>query len=161
LFKTNNDISIAMNDHLINKAKGCFLGVLIGDALGAPVEGFPPELIVELVKSLNGGDKNEMFLKHYIPAIQMGTVTPLRTEIGYRWATEASDENFVSPGPTSNPALAPFLREGYFSDDGNSCIALTESLVECQKLEGAHVALSYAKAWKSTPTRGYPPTAKV
>mmetsp|Transcript_34061 Transcript_34061/g.43939 ORF Transcript_34061/g.43939 Transcript_34061/m.43939 type:complete len:423 (-) Transcript_34061:101-1369(-) len=145
---------------LINKAQGCFLGLLIGDALGASVEGFPPEEISELALSLDDTQKN-IFINKYIPSIQMGSVTPLRTEIGYRWATEASDEQFVSPGPSPNPSLAPFQREGYFSDDGNSCIALAESLVECQQLVGEHVAMSYAKAWKSTPTRGYPPTAKV
>lgn len=50
---------------------------------------------------------------------------------------------------------------GNYSDDGNSCIALAESLVECKGLDGPHAAMSYAKAWQTVPTRGYPPSAKV
>lgn len=53
------------------------------------------------------------------------------------------------------------LYPGYFSDDGNSCLALAESLVKRSGLFGADIALSYATAWKTSPVRGYPPTAKV
>lgn len=144
---------------LASKAQGCMMGLLVGDALGTAVEGFPPEDISHLASSFN--ENQSQFITHYIPAIQMGSVTPLRTEIGYRWATEVTDETFVSPGPHPNPQLANFLRYGNYSDDGNSCIALAESLLECKGLNGPHAAVSYAKAWKTAPTRGYPPSAKM
>jgi len=96
-----------------------------------------------------------------LPQNNINTDTHAGTEIGYRWATEVSDEQFVSPGPTSNPRLQAFLRSGCYSDDGNSCLALAESLLEHGGVVGAEVASAYAKAWKSTPTRGYPPTAKA
>jgi ADP-ribosylglycohydrolase len=79
----------------------------------------------------------------------------------YLTSTLPSDEQFVSPGPTANPRLAPFLRCGCYSDDGNSSLALAESLLEHGGVVGAEVAKAYARAWKTTPTRGYPPTAKV
>jgi len=134
------------------------IGLLVGDALGASVEGFCPEEI-SVVAEQNGCGA---FLNKYIPAIQMGSVTPLRTEIGYRWATEVDDEQFVSPGPTQRAALYPFLRCGHYSDDGNASLALAESLLRRQRLEGADCARSYAEAWKKggATTRGYPPTAK-
>jgi hypothetical protein len=134
--KQQRDIS------LVDKAQGCFLGLLVGDALGTAVEGFPPSEISSLAQSVH---PNCQFITDYIPAIQMGSVTPLGnigqytrykyciggfsefvcfllflataptgTEIGYRWADRVGDETFVSPGPTPNPRLQAFLRKGTF-----------------------------------------------
>lgn len=103
----------------MDKSRGCMLGILIGDALGAAVEGFPPAEIAELASSngCNTPAGGHPLLDRYLPAIHMGTVTPLRTDIGYRWASEVADENFVSQGPSTNPALAPFLRAGNWNTD--------------------------------------------
>lgn len=65
-----------VNKKLVSKAQGCFMGLLVGDALGAAVEGFPPYEISELASSVN--PNKGQFITHYIPAIQMGSVTPLR-----------------------------------------------------------------------------------
>lgn len=61
---------------LASKAQGCMMGLLVGDALGTAVEGFPPEDISHLASSFN--ENQSQFITHYIPAIQMGSVTPLR-----------------------------------------------------------------------------------
>jgi ADP-ribosylglycohydrolase len=149
------------SSNIIRKAQGSMIGLLVGDALGASVEGFTS---LEIARVAADHGCAGPFLDKYIPAIQMGSVTPLRTEIGYRWASEASDEQFVSPGPTTRPALQPFLRCGHYSDDGNTSLALGESLLRCRRLDGADCAKSFAEAWKQGggdhTTRGYPPTAK-
>jgi hypothetical protein len=84
--------------------------------------GFPPWEIAEIAAALHAPEDpapKDHLIDVYIPAIQMGAVTPLRkcarafgspelslvrwvidawfvhasgTEIGYRWATEAADE---------------------------------------------------------------------
>ncbi len=99
---------------LVDKCRGCMLGILIGDALGATVEGFPSAEIATLAAANGCGHSEGGFplLDRYIKSIHMGTVTPLRTEIGYRWANEVHDENFVSQGPNPNPVFEPFLRAG-------------------------------------------------
>ena len=130
-----------------DRARGSMLGLLVGDALGVPVEGFPPKEIAEVAQSAMGSP----FLTSFIPAIQMGSVVTNGREIGYRWATEVDDSNFVATGPTDNPRLADFVRTGFFSDDGSSAIALAESLVARRDLDGPHVARSYAEAWRTPP----------
>jgi poly(ADP-ribose) glycohydrolase ARH3 len=53
-------------------------------------------------------------------------------------------------------------RQGYYTDDGNSLLALASSLVACKGLDPAHAALSYAAFWAChEPERGYPDTAKA
>ena len=100
-----------------DRARGSMLGLLVGDALGVPVEGFPPQEVAEVAQSATGSP----FLTSFIPAIQMGSVVTDGREIGYRWATEVDDSNFVATGPTDNPRLADFVRTGFFSDDGEGC----------------------------------------
>lgn len=94
---------------MVDKARGAMLGIMVGDALGACVEGFSPSEISAVAYEKCGGP----FINKYIAAIHMGAVIPKRVEIGYRWASEVTDEHFVSSGPSSNPALVPFLRQGF------------------------------------------------
>lgn len=68
-----------INNILISKAQGCFVGLLVGDALGAAVEGFPPEEICRVASSFN--PNQSQFITHYMPAIQMGSVTPIGKSI--------------------------------------------------------------------------------
>eukprot|EP01121_Diplochlamys_sp_Union-15-3_P013282 TRINITY_DN409_c0_g1_i4.p1 TRINITY_DN409_c0_g1~~TRINITY_DN409_c0_g1_i4.p1 ORF type:complete len:346 (-),score=65.15 TRINITY_DN409_c0_g1_i4:86-988(-) len=51
------------------------------------------------------------------------------------------------------------VRKGMYTDDTNSTLALASSLVENKGLVPSHAALQYAKFWKMTPIRGYPPSA--
>ena len=78
-FEEDRMASLAVKESLEARARGSMLGLLVGDALGAPVEGFAPWEIEKLAGSLHAADDaNARFIDTYVPAIQMGTVTPLR-----------------------------------------------------------------------------------
>lgn len=136
VLKLESEFNLQMMSERKERAQGAMLGLLIGDALGAAVEGWPASEIRRFSEKTFGGH----FVTGYVPAIHMGTVVGLKDRIGYKWASEVEDMNFVGTGPNSNPALEPYLRCGNYTDDGNTAIALAASLVECQKLDGAATA---------------------
>lgn len=145
---------------LIDRASGCLLGLMVGDALGASVEGWPPEEIIRYMMETTG----QPLVKEYIPAIHMGTVVTKGLEIGYRWATEIGDQNFVGTGPplfeASAERLWKFTRSGMVTDDSCQALSIAESIVECTGISGVHIARKCAENLTATPVRGFPPTAK-
>jgi len=141
---------------LVDSAVGCLVGHMIGDALGACVEGWTPRFIRILAKKMNSGDvesksdyaqatghsqkppetkSNDQakafydtpLIGNFIPCIHMGH--PL---IGY-------------VGPVRRSADEKHARCGMYSDDTNACLALANSLIEKRGLDGAHAAKRYAE----------------
>jgi len=143
------------------------LGLMIGDALGAAVEGWPQQEIRELAKKTWGKE----FIQDYILAVPMGTYVPGNPanpkeipEPGmYRPALEVEDANFVPAGPPSNDNVArQCARRGMYTDDTNSCLAVGMSILDCRRADASHVAQTCAKLFlhDNESYRGCPPTAK-
>lgn len=136
------------------------LGLMVGDALGAAVEGFPQEEIRRLAKQKWGTTTVEGFL----PAVHMGTFVPVAGELGtYRPATQVKDVNFVPTGPPSNERTAgQCARCGMYTDDTNASLALAASIAEHGRADAAHAARSCAMFFRDNEAyRGCPPTAKM
>ena len=55
---------------LLDKAQGCVLGLMCGDALGAAVEGFDRHEILKVAQEHCNGDAE---LRDFIPAVHMGS----------------------------------------------------------------------------------------
>lgn len=163
LMESNTDAGDAM----VGRARGCMLGLMIGDALGAAVEGWPQQEIRELARKTWGKE----LIQDYILAVPMGTYVPGNPanpketpEPGmYRPALEVQDSNFVPAGPPSNDNVArQCARRGMYTDDTNSCLAVGMSILDCRRADASHVARTCAKLFlhDNEAYRGCPPTAK-
>lgn len=143
---------------LKSKARGCMLGLMLGDALGAAFEGFPPSEIRALAKQTWGAELVQGFLE----AVHMGTFVPGHEPGSYRPATGVRDTNFVPTGPPSNESVRrACARLGMYTDDTTAALALASSIVECGRAEAAHAARSCAELFRDNEAyRGCPPTAK-
>lgn len=162
-------------ENVRRKARGCMLGLMIGDALGAAVEGWPQEEIRRLAQMTWGAD----FIQDYILAVPMGTfVADRSTPASYLPAIHLSDTNFVGSGPPRNEAVErQCARKGMYTDDTNSCLAVAMSIEECRGVVAEHVARTCAELFlpddamskdqasarvhaANEAFRGCPPTAK-
>jgi len=89
-----------MPEDLERRARGCFLGVLIGDALGAGVEGWPADKIERLAL-----DRwQSPFVQDVFPAVHMATPVLAGGPGQYREAMWMEDVGLraVPVGPPSN-----------------------------------------------------------
>merc|ERR1712183_682433 len=110
---------------------------MVGDALGAAVEGWPPDEIAKICKSRF--DSNVM--EDFILAVPMGTFVPGSEPATYRPAIGVKDDNFVSPGPPRNAEVErQCARLGMYTDDTNSCLAVAASLTELGRADAAAIA---------------------
>jgi len=146
------------DEALLKRARGCMLGLMVGDALGAAVEGFPRKEIRLLARERWGGDAVEGF----IPAVHMGTFVPGPEPGTYRPAVRVADMNFVPTGPPQNENTARHCaRTGMYTDDTNAALALASSLAERGRADAAHAARRCAEFFRDNEAyRGCPPTAK-
>merc|ERR1719336_1067553 len=113
-------------------ARGCMLGLMVGDALGAAVEGFDRTEIRSLAQETWGTDT----IQDFIPAVPMGTFVPDKEPATYRPAVAVHDMNFVAAGPTQNPAVAKqCVRTGMYTDDTNACLAVATSIVGSHRID--------------------------
>lgn len=145
-------------DNLRERARGCLLGLMVGDALGAGVEGFPTSEI----RSLAEQKWQSKFVQGFFPAVHMGSFVPAGELSTYRPAIKTKDGNFVPVGPPSNESVArQCARYGMYTDDTNTCLALASSLVACGQIDAQHAAKCYADFWQNgDAVRGYPQSAK-
>lgn len=143
---------------LVSSARGCMLGLMIGDALGAGVEGWPSEDIEKLSHERWGTS----LVQDFFSAVHMASYVSAGEPGMYREARPFENSGFVPTGPPSNHAVArQCARHGMFTDDSETSLALASSLVECGGVDAAAIAKGYARAWQSSPWRGYPPTAQA
>eukprot|EP00927_Polykrikos_kofoidii_P055000 TRINITY_DN49317_c0_g1_i1.p1 TRINITY_DN49317_c0_g1~~TRINITY_DN49317_c0_g1_i1.p1 ORF type:complete len:396 (+),score=79.86 TRINITY_DN49317_c0_g1_i1:67-1254(+) len=144
---------------VMSRARGCMLGLMIGDALGAAVEGFPTGEIRRLAQATWGSN----LIEGYIPAVHMGTFVSAGEPATYRPAKEIRDVNFVPTGPATNePVRLQCARNAMYTDDTNACLALASSLAACGRADAEHAARSYAIFFRDNEAfRGCPPTAKA
>lgn len=134
---------------------------MVGDALGAGVEGWPTSEIRELAEE----KWQSKFVQGFFPAVHMGTYVHAGEPGKYRPAINVEDGtkgDFVPSGPASNANVAEqCARHGMYTDDTNTCLALASSLVECGQINAQHAAKRYAEFWlDGDAVRGYPPSAK-
>eukprot|EP00929_Paragymnodinium_shiwhaense_P108104 TRINITY_DN74431_c0_g1_i1.p1 TRINITY_DN74431_c0_g1~~TRINITY_DN74431_c0_g1_i1.p1 ORF type:complete len:425 (-),score=51.96 TRINITY_DN74431_c0_g1_i1:412-1608(-) len=150
--------SVEANAFVLSSARGCMLGLMVGDALGAAVEGWPQPEIRALAQKTFGSN----LIEDYISAVPMGTYVSAGEPGRYREATEVRDCNYVPTGPPSNSAVAEqCARKGMYTDDTNSCLAIGMSLVQQKRADAAHAARSCAELFRDNEAyRGCPPTAK-
>lgn len=135
------------------------LGLMVGDALGAAVEGFSPEEIEALAFKHFGS----RFVNNYIKAVPMWTFVADKEPGQYRPAWHVDDMNFVGCGPASNANTeSQCARYGMYTDDTCSCLAIGKAIVVHQCADAAGCAESCAKLFlrENEYFRGCPPTAK-
>lgn len=169
------EVGLEVSEHVKQKARGCMLGLMIGDALGAAVEGWPQKEIRSLAQMTWGAD----FIQDYILAVPMGTfVADKSAPARYLPAIHIKDTNFVACGPPRNDAVErQCARKGMYTDDTNSCLAVAMSIAECRGVVAEHVARTCAELFlpddvisteqlstrvhaTNEAFRGCPPTAK-
>lgn len=140
------------------RARGCLLGQMVGDALGAAVEGYPQEEIRSLSRRTWGTDLVQGFLE----AVPMGTFVPGSEPGMYRAATGIRDSNFVPTGPPANENVRKqCARFGMYTDDTNAALALAASISEVGHVDAEHAARKCAEFFRDNEAfRGCPPTAK-
>jgi len=149
---------LASVEVLVSCARGCMLGLMVGDALGAAVEGFDRTEIRSLAQETWGTDT----IQDFIPAVPMGTFVPDKEPATYRPAVAVHDMNFVAAGPTQNPDVAKqCARTGMYTDDTNACLGVAASIVACNRIDAVECAKSCARMFSDNEHfRGCPPTAK-
>lgn len=142
-----------------SRARGCLLGLMVGDALGAAVEGFPTEEIRLLCENKWGTS----LVQGFVRAVHMGTYVSAGEPCQYRPATGLRDTCFVPSGPPSNPSVEQQCsRFGMYTDDTNACLAVGMSIVQHGFADAQSVANSCASLFKNNEAyRGIPPTAKL
>jgi poly(ADP-ribose) glycohydrolase ARH3 len=147
------------NGALLRRARGCMLGVFIGDALGAGVEGWPAEEIEKFAQER----WQSPLVQNFFPAVHMATHVSAGQPGQYREAQWMEDVGFraVPVGPPSTDAVAQqCAREGCYTDDTLASLALAASLVEHGGLDANAAARRYGDFFReATPFRGCPPTA--
>jgi len=133
------DQTVAARSAKADAAVGCLIGGMVGDVLGAGVEGWPAGRISTFSEAAGG------LLRDFFPCIHMGN----KPHKGY-------------VGPPKNDHDVQYARFGMYTDDTNMSLALATSLVECQGLDGAHAARKYAEFYFDTsePTRFVPDSAE-
>ncbi|CAE8684931.1 unnamed protein product [Polarella glacialis] len=131
---------------------------MVGDALGAAVEGFPREEIRSLARETWGTD----LVQGFIEAVPMGTFVPGSEPATYRPATGPRDANFVPTGPpTSENVRKQCARLGMYTDDTNAALALASSIAELGHVDSEHAAHRCAEFFRDNEAfTGCPPTAK-
>jgi len=169
------EAGVQPGEPIARKARGCMLGLMVGDALGAAVEGCDRKEIRRLSKLTWGA--GTQFVQDYVRAVPMGTFVAGPEPGTYRAAFKSSDTSFVPTGPPSNTNTDKIARKGMYTDDTNSCLAVGISIAECRGADAAHVARTCAELFlpdeAMTPSqaaarqhpsneafRGCPPTAK-
>lgn len=151
------------------RAQGCLLGTMIGDALGAGIEGFSRGEIESIAKAHGWSDG---LIHDFILAVHMATYVQMPNGSFHGVVEEREREleggrrlHYIEHGPIDGgeeDPLSPCGRKGMYTDDANSCLALASSLAELGKLDAKHAARRYAEFWQtSQPPRGYPATAKA
>ena len=141
------------DEALRSRARGCMLGIMVGDALGAAFEGYSQERI----RKLAHGEWQTPLVQGFVRAVHMGTyISPGQLARG------VDDMAFVPPGiELPQEVLDQCGRIGMYTDDTCACLAVASSLVECGKADAGHAALSCAEFFRDNEHfRGSPPTAK-
>ncbi|CAE7316565.1 Tbl3 [Symbiodinium sp. CCMP2456] len=148
------------DEALRSRARGCMLGIMVGDALGAAFEGYSQERIRKLAQ----GEWRTPLVQGFIRAVHMGTyISTGKTLQGpFQLARGVDDMAFVPPGiELPQEVLDQCGRIGMYTDDTCACLAVAGSLVECGKADAGHVARSCAEFFRDNEHfRGSPPTAK-
>lgn len=147
---------------MLSRARGCVLGHMIGDALGAAVEGFQQCEIRQFAQSVWSTD----LIQDHVLAIPMGTFVSAGQPGKYRSAIGVDDNTYVPHGPVTvntSPALAEQCgRKGMYTDDTNTALALASSIAECGKVHPEHCARRYAQFFRDNEAyRGCPPTVAL
>lgn len=141
---------------LANRARGCVLGLMVGDALGAGVEGWPADEIEKLCQERWQSN----FVEAYFPAVHMATHVSAGEPGQYREARWMENGSFVPVGPPRTDATAAqCAREGMYTDDSTASLALAASLVEHGRIDANAAARKYYDFFTTGPFRGCPPTA--
>ena len=142
----------------VSRARGCMLGLMVGDALGAGVEGWPADEIERLAQ-----DRwQSRLVEDFFVACHMASFVFAGEPGLYRAAKPFETGSFVPTGPPRSDAIASQCgRCGMYTDDTNACLALAKSIVDNGQLDGDAAAASYAYFWlHSEVVRGCPPTAQ-
>ena len=151
---------MAAEDVLRSRARGCMLGLMVGDALGAAFEGLSRDRVRKLAEQEWGTP----LVQGFVRAVHMGTyVSTSGTLQGpFREARGVDDMAFLPPGcDLPHEVLAQCGREGMYTDDACSCLAVAASLVARGTVDAAHVARTCAELFHDNEHfRGSPPTAK-
>lgn len=142
------------------RARGCMLGIMVGDALGAAFEGYSQERIRKLAQ----GEWQTPLVQGFVRAVHMGTYISTGTTLQgpFQLARGVDDMAFVPPGPElPEEVLDQCGRIGMYTDDACACLAVAGSLVECGRADAGHVARSCAEFFRDNEHfRGSPATAK-
>merc|ERR1719482_820220 len=97
-----------------DRARGCMLGLMVGDALGAGVEGWPAEEIEALAQER----WQSRLVEDFFPAVHMASFVSAGQPGCYRAARPHEANGFVPTGPPSNDAVArQCARSGAYTDD--------------------------------------------
>ena len=150
--------NILSAEELQLRARGCLLGQMVGDALGAAVEGHPQEEIRSISRRTWGTDLVQGFLE----AVPMGTFCHAGEPGMYRAATGIHDSNFVPTGaPANDNVRKQCARFGMYTDDTNAALALAASIAQVGHVDAEHAARTCAEFFRDNEAfRGCPPTAK-
>ena len=140
------------------RARGCLLGQMVGDALGAAVEGYSQEEIRSLSRQTWGTD----LVQGFVEAVPMGTFVQAGEPGMYRAATGVGDSNFVPTGaPANENVRKQCARFGMYTDDTNAALALAASIAQVGHVDAEHAARTCAEFFRDNEAfRGCPPTAK-
>ncbi|CAE7241646.1 ADPRS [Symbiodinium natans] len=145
---------------LASRARGCMLGIMVGDALGAAFEGRSRELIRQFAQQ----EWRTTLVQGFVRAVHMGTYTSMSGTFKgpFQVARGVDDMAFLPPGmDLPMDVLDQCGRQGMYTDDTCACLAVAGSLVECSKVDAAHVARRCAEFFRDNEHfRGSPPTAK-
>ena len=123
------------------RARGCMLGVFIGDALGAGVEGWPADEIEQFATER----WQSPLVEDFFPAVHLATHVPAGEPGQYREARWMEEIGFraVPVGPPRNDAIAKqCAREGCYTDDTLASLALAASLVQHGRVDANAAALA-------------------
>lgn len=133
------------------------LGQMIGDALGAGVEGWPADEI----ESLALERWQSHFVLDFFPAVHMATYVSAGQPGQYREARWMEAGSFVPVGPprVGTTVAEQCAREGMYTDDTLAALALAATLVEHGLVDANAAARNYGEFFCSSPFRGCPPTA--
>mmetsp|Transcript_29870 Transcript_29870/g.69484 ORF Transcript_29870/g.69484 Transcript_29870/m.69484 type:complete len:422 (-) Transcript_29870:146-1411(-) len=146
---------------LRERARGCLLGLMVGDAFGAAFEGCSQRHVRETARRR----WSKSIVTDFVRAVHMGTYVSLSRDFRgpFRVASDPDEElGFVPPGiDLPDSVLEQCGRSGMYTDDTCSCLAVASSLVSVGKADASHIARSVAELFRDNEAyRGCPPTAK-